>query len=363
MLKLKLSALALLALVACKSKEEPAAPAKTKAEASALKRLDVPRDILFAGSAHLRVVDVALGQVVSGIDLSRALTDIAFSPDGKTAYLAASDGVRVVDVETAKVTAKLSSSPARQLVLLAGGDRLGVLAHDVAMVQGHATPSAFRFDVLDPATGKVEKTELVGERVLGLVPSADPARNSMILFESGEVRLVRGGAPLSSEGKAVDLEGGLEPEKGRLVMRPYFAVSSDGATAYVPVEAKPARIVAIDLISGGSRVMSLGEASYLRGLAVAPDGKTLVVNAMKKLVTMDLASGKILGSIELDGAHLGVVLSADGRRAYLAQTVHENGGAITAVGLDPLRVQGKIHLADISPWVLAIKPNAAVALR
>lgn len=354
-------------LYACKSEDKPVAEKSSAALAprsapaaapSPAAKLDVPQDIIYAGSAHLRVVDVAVGQVVQGIDLSRALTDIAFSADGEKAYLAGSDGVRMVDVESGKVIAQLTQSPARQLIVINGGDLLGVLAHDVVMKDGHPTPTAFRYDIVDTVRQKVLKTEVIGERVLGVVPSADPATASLVLFESGEVRLIRGGSPLSGDGKAVDLAAGLTPEKGRLVMRPYFAVSADGQTAFVPVEAVPARVLAIDLAHGTTRALSLGEASYLRGLALSPDGKTLIVNAMKKLVTMDVASGKILGSVELDGAHLGVAVSADGRRAYLAQTVHENGGAITVVSLDGLRVQGKIHLSDISPWVLAIKPKA-----
>jgi DNA-binding beta-propeller fold protein YncE len=107
----------------------------------------------------------------------------------------------------------------------------------------------------------------------------------------------------------------------------------------------------------------LGDNVILRGLAPSADNKKLFVNASRELLVIDLESGKVGERLAFDAPQTGVVLAPDGRRAYLAQTVHEGGGAITVVGLAPLRLQGKIHLTDISPWTIALHPRPAVAAR
>lgn len=359
------SALLALAVSACTEKKAETSPSTTTvAVAQASRALEVPRDRVWAGSAHLRVVDVAAGQVVAGIDLQKAIEDIVFSADGRRAYVATSEGVRVADVESVKIASQLTTSPARQVLLAPDGKSVGVLEHDVTIADnGARTPSAFRWKTLDVDTGRVLSEETVGQRVLGVVPGYG-ARASVIMFESGEIGLIAPGRPLTSEPKTVDLSQGVpSTAKSFLTPRPYFAIAADGRKAWLPVEGLPSRVLEVDLERGTTRAIPLGEGLSLRGLAVTPDGARLVVNASKKLLLVDLATSAVLGQVDLGGAHIGAVVSEDGRRAYLAQTIHEKGGALTVVALDPVRLQGKIHLDDISPWVLGLAPRAAVAAR
>ena len=105
----------LIAVAGCKKNEDAAKPkaeAPVVSKAAALDALDVPRDVVWAGSAHLRIVDVAAGQVVAGVDLQRSITDIAFTPDGLRGFVAASDGVREIDVTSHEVKAQLTKFPA-----------------------------------------------------------------------------------------------------------------------------------------------------------------------------------------------------------------------------------------------------------
>lgn len=365
----RLFALALLTLVtalgACKKDPEPASAgpsaleAKQRAEKAA-QLLDVPRDRIYAASAHLRVIDVAVGQVVAGLNLQRAITGIAFSTDGRRAFVAASDGVREIDVEETKLLRQLTSSPARQVLRSLGGDQLFVLEHDVPMVAGQPKPSAFRLLTLSVETGKVERTEEIGPRILAVVPSLGPDRHHLVLEESMRVVLGKAGTKLAA-GEPIDLAAGL-PSK-TLVVRPYLVLSDDGTHAFVPVEGEPSRIIDVDLVRGTSSAISIEKQRLIRGLAVSSDAKRLFVNTADALLIVELGSRKITGELALDAPHTGLVLSSDQRRAYLAQTVHEDGGAVTIVLLDPLRVQGKIHLADISPWVIAVQPRAGFAAR
>lgn len=363
---LVLAGVALALAVGCTDKKSDARPVEAPLEATkrAARALEVPRDRVWAGSAHLRVVDVAAGQVVAGLDIQKAIEDLLFTPDGRRAFVAASDGVRLVDVDAVKVVAQLTNSPARQLVLSPDNKTVSVLEHDVVVgPDGVRTPTPFRLKTLDAETGKVLGEELVGERVLGVAPGYG-RRASAIVYESGEIGVVPAGQPLASLPKVVDLAQGVEPlGKSRLTPRPYLALSPDGSKAWMPVEGLPSRVLEVDLERGTTRAIALGEPLQLRGLALSPDGTRLVVTASKKLILVDLVAGSVLGSVDLGGAHIGAVISEDGRRAYLAQTIHERGGAVTVVDLDPLRLQGKIHIADISPWVLGLVPRASVAVR
>ncbi len=362
-------ALALFAFVACKSREEaaPAAAANTSASERALaaKKLEIPRDQVVAASTHLRFVDVGQGQVVGGVDIGRAITDLAFSRDGLTAYVAASDGVRAVDLASRQATAKLTGSPARQLTLSTDGRTLSVLEHDVLVdASGKRTPTPYRLERLTLGEGGAPATKRdtlpIGERVLGVV-GPDDGLWSMVMFETGEVRLVPPGRPLSDEGQAIDVARDLGGK--RFVVRPYVALDAARTAIFVPVEGEPSRVVRIDRATGRTRSYGLGRATILRGVAVSPDASRLYVSTSDKLVALDAASGEPQGELELEGAHTGLALSADGRRAYLAQTVFEQSGAITAVQLEPLRRVGRIVTDDLSPWVLGVVPRAELAAR
>lgn len=352
--------------VGCKSKEEPAKRAEpvpaAATEKKALEPLDVPLDRVFAASNALRIVDVAAGQVVAGVDFKRAVTSIEFSGDGRRAFLGCSDGVREVDSSAskdapAKVLGMLSSFPVRQLLRSPDGQHLVVLEHEVKTGEGGPMPGPFRARIIELSTGKTLRVDEIGERILAVIPSFAPNRHHLVVEESGLVRLGRPGTPLSS-GEKLDLVAGI-PSKG-LMVRPYVALSHDGRLAYVPVEGKPSRVLELDLERGTHRALNLGAQVLLRGLAATSDGTKLVVDASNMVFVVDLQTGDHT-RLDLGDAHTGASISPDGRRVYLAQTVHETGGAITIVQLDPLRVQGKIHLDDISPWAIAVQPRPAMA--
>jgi hypothetical protein len=359
----RLSALACLllgALLACKSKSEPTttttaatAALGTKPAAARADPLEVPRDLIWAASAHLRIIDVGAGQVVAGLNLQRAITGIAFTADGSRGFVAASDGVREVDVEQHRVLAQLTNHPARQVLLSDDGARLWVLEHQVIENPGGTREVLpFHLVTIGLKTGQIESDQELGQRILTIVPGSKD-RQQLMLTESGE---------LSLGGKTLGLEQGLPSAQG-LQARPELVLSGDRVIAYVPVQGSPSRILVVDRVRGTVKPIALPRPMLLRGLALSPDGLRLAINTSQSLVTVELTSGKLTGEIDLAGAHSAIAMAADGRRVYLAQTVDGTGGAVTSVRLDPLKVEGKIHLDDISPWVLAVRPRAAYAGR
>jgi hypothetical protein len=338
-----------LALVACKKEEVAPVESKTQAVTAA----NEPADVVYAASAHVRVVDARSGRVVKNIDLQKAVRAVVFSRDGSRAYVAASDGVREIDTRTQEIAAKLTEHPARHVALSEEG-QLYVLEHQV-IVQPDETREIlpFRLLTIDTAERTVISDEEIGQRVLWAHPPSKD-RFGVVAFESGEIRKIAPGAKLDAEGTAIDPFFG-QPSKFRARVREGSIVF--GGKAYIPVEAEVARVVEIDLAKGEASAIMLDRPFSLRGLAMTKDGATLLVNAGIGLLAVDMKTRAVANAMELGSAHAGLSLSSDGRFAYLAQTVDGTGGSISAVALDSLAVSKRIHLDDISPWALGVQPR------
>lgn len=358
------AALALAAGGCKKDGAKPEADSRARTKASALKAEPqtpgLPSDKVWAASAHIRIVDTLAGTVVAGIDLQKALSGIVFTPDGATAFVASSDGVLQIDAASNRVLGKLTGHPARHIALDDSGTRLQVLEHDVVIEpNGVREILPFRMVVKDVKSGQTISEEEIGHRILYALPSVD-GRRSLVITEPGEV-LIGGPGDKLSGGRSLDLVQGLDSVSE---LRVREMVATHGTHAYVPVEGTPSRVLDVDLKTGAVTAISLAEHVSIRGLAVTPDGKRLVVDAVRLCALIDLeTTHAVTKSVPLDASHQGVAISADGDWAFLANTVDGNGGAVTIVRLDPLEVRGKIHLDDISPWVIAVRPRVEMAGR
>jgi hypothetical protein len=345
-----LAASVLLLATACKAKDEGVATATqaVKAEAPA-------RDLVFAASSHLRVLDGARGEVVGRLDMLKSVNEIAFSPDGRAAFLAASDGLRVVDTATFELRAKWTENPALFVEVSDDGAQLFVLEHFVTQGEG-GVPVVHPYSLvtLDLATGAVLGKVEIGDRVRYARPSEGPGRHSLVVYASGAIVLGRPTEPLG-QGRELDPAAGLQPEGPWQVRQ---TVAYRAGHVYVPIEGTPARIMDVDLERGEARNISLGMPAALRGLGVTPDGKTLLANTGKGLVWLDLASASVTGALELPGGLMGCAVRSDGQRAYLAKTVDDKGGAVLSIDVLERRLLGKAHLDDISPWAIGIAPLA-----
>ena len=98
-----------------------------------------------------------------------------------------------------------------------------------------------------------------------------------------------------------------------------------------------------------------------RTLAVSPDGHTIYVTTQcsQTLVIVDLEKGQRTATIELAGQPLGVVLSADGRRAFVSEFAGDyidgvySPGTIAVVDLVKRSVIKKIPVKPF-PFALAL---------
>jgi hypothetical protein len=202
----------------------------------------------------------------------------------------------------------------------------------------------FHLLTIDLEKRSVIADEEIGQRVLYAHP-ATKDRFGVVAFENGQVRRIAPGAALSSEGSPI--EHGGRVREGSLV---------HAGKVYVPIEAAEAsRVLAIDLVKGEHALLRLDRPYSLRGIAIR--GEQLWVNAGVALLAIDLKTQAIVKAMELPAAHVGISIASDGRYAYLAQTVDGTGGAVSAIDLDGLLPAKKVHLSDISPWALAVRPT------
>ncbi len=344
-----IASLALLtAGVGCKQNAETTATQSTAKAAKA----EVPGALVLAASAHLRTVDVKNGRVIGGLEMRKAVRAIRFAPDGSVAYVAASDGVRAVEPQTGALIAKLTENPARNIELDPTGAKLFVLEHSVRVHEsGGREIMPFALVTVDTKTNKVVEKTVIGQRIMYARPAIGDAQH-LVISEAGQIRVGDRGVPLH-EGRTIDFMEGFDASQPARV-RKTVAVHQD--TVYIPVEGVPSRILVIDLKSGASSNIQLEERMLLRGLAVSANGETLVVNAGNQALVVDLRTRAIRASLELTGAHADASISSDGKWAFLAQTIDQDGGAVAVLGLEPLRYHAKIHLDDISPWALAVRP-------
>jgi hypothetical protein len=307
-------------------------------------------DVLYAASSVVRVVEH--GRAGATIALRKTVSEIAFDREGARAFLAASDGVHVVDARTHRDLSRLTETPARSVVVSAAQGKLYVLDHSViTLPDGHAEPQPFHVRRFDLGSLEEELDVEVGQRMLAIgVPSSTSAP-LLVVSEAGtlvRLRLPSGAAEPLSAAQALG---------GRVRLGP--VLGGDGRTIYLPVEGPEARIAEIDTETGSARAIRLGRDAYLRGLAVSPDGETLYINALDRVGAVDLASSALSvrwATAELPAPHQGLAVSPDGARLYLARPVHDGSGSITVVDARTLETLGSVKTPGISPFTVAVRP-------
>ncbi|WP_245797802.1 hypothetical protein [Mangrovactinospora gilvigrisea] len=113
---------------------------------------------------------------------------------------------------------------------------------------------------------------------------------------------------------------------------------------------------------GGSRTVSVLDADAIKvtdtwdvgisphGLALTPDGATLLASCYDALVAVDTRSGKHVGRLRALGRAVGVAVHPDGKRAYVANSW---SGTVAFVNLRSMQVTSSIRVGA-TPWRVAV---------
>ncbi len=131
--------------------------------------------------------------------------------------------------------------------------------------------------------------------------------------------------------------------------------SDDGALAFVSAENDGTITVADAKVHKVLRTIKLeGEQTPARGMAISHDGKRLytVTGRAKNLLSVDIASGKVLASVEVGARPWGVALSPDGTTLF---TANGSSNDVTVVDAASMKAVGRIPVGD-SPWGLIVLP-------
>jgi DNA-binding beta-propeller fold protein YncE len=260
------------------------------------------------GHDDVNVVSVATGQVTQVLPLPGAYGGIGFSPDGTRAYV--SGEPQGVEPATGPTTA-------------AKGDAIHVFA-------------------VDPTTGNaVEKAPIILPPTSGGTAQMDSANPASFLFQPP------GPGPSSGLGWPIGV-----------------AVTPDAKTLVVALnQADQAAIV--DLATGSSRLVKVGRYPF----GVATDGRTAYVSNEYDgtISTIDLASGKVTGTVAGVGGALGdrnshpegLLLDPAAHRLFVAVTNRDLVAAIdtTTNAVSALMPVGRPGGTGTAPVALALSPD------
>jgi YVTN family beta-propeller protein len=345
-------------LIAASCSSEPAAPPQPEAAeavpvaAPSLEgRVYVTNEI----SGDLSVIDVATRRTISTIPLGKRPRGVRVSPDNTTLYIALSgspiappgvdestlpppdrkaDGIGVVDVKSGKLLRIIpGGSDPEQLAVSRDGRWLFVANEDVAQTS-----------VIDASDGRVIATIPVGGEPEGVdlrpdgqvVYVTSEADNEVAVIDAVSPKLITkiavGPRPRST---------GFLPDSSRAY------VSGENNSTVTVIDARTHKVMSTIKLEGGQLVRPMG-------VVPSPDGKLVFVSTGrgKGLVSIDSATNKPVGSVEVGERPWGIATSADGRLVF---TANGPSNDVSFVDVATRTVVARVMVGD-RPWGVAFVP-------
>jgi YVTN family beta-propeller protein len=304
----------------------------------------------------LSVIDGVSRKVVNTVPLGKRPRGMKLSPDGKLLYVALSgspiagpgvdektlppadkgaDGIGIVDMTTLKLVNILRGvSDPEQLAISGDGKRLYIASEDTG-----------RGIILDAVTGKTIASLVVGGEPEGVTLSPDGKFVYMSSEEDHQIAVI----DTTTNKVVTTFEVGLRPR--------FTEFSDDGAMAFVSGENDGTITVVNARTHKVQRKIKLpGEMTRPVGMAISHDGKKLytVTGRGKNLLSVDIASGKILATVEVGPRPWGVALSPDGTTLF---TANGSSNDVSIVDAATMKVVGRIPVGD-SPWGLIVQKTS-----
>jgi len=283
----------------------------------------------------------------------------ALDDTGHRLFLAIGDTVMEYHMATRLPTlpALALGAPVRSLAMGAAGARL----HALAGGDPATDPQLVVFDIGGPTplAAAAQRSGAIAGGLDSAVSLAETAAGELFaaIAANGGVRWFAAG--VSAPG-VPDLSVDAGSPTGGL------ALAGDGRSAWLAVPAVPT--VQVFTINAGVLVhttLAVQRAGVPQNLdllrALTADGPDRLIgldHAGASLHLVDPASGKVEGSVVLENAPLDVVISADGRWAYVVTADPSGAGFLQAVSLHALRL-GK-HVNASEPFALGAAPGAPV---
>lgn len=312
-------------------------------------------------SNHIQVVDLDRGEVVGRLPLQEFIHDLEFSPDGATAYVASSKGLRVADADRLEFTQRVSDRMTRGLSLSADGKRL-VAIHKApdedclaARRAGLPLPPS-TVAVYDTAGMTVEASFPVSGDAFDLAMDAAGTRIYALVPPAGVVEVY------DAAGHGLETIRVATGTADHAVMLSELALAPDGRKLVVPVTDDAASWLAeIDLtIAGPDKVLraDLGHARRIQGVRWDEDGSGLYVTAIHSLVKFDAKNALPL-AWQAFPVNWVDVQGVPGTEQTVAVTPTLSKARGTG-GISVLDKRGEVlrtvELPDMSPFLVAVRP-------
>jgi YVTN family beta-propeller protein len=344
-------------LMAASCSSEPAPPPQPEAAeavpaAPSLEgRVYVTNEI----SGDLSVIDVATRRTIGTIPLGKRPRGVRVSPDNTTLYVALSgsaiappgvdestlpppdrkaDGIGVVDVKSGKLLRIIpGGSDPEQLAVSRDGRWLFVANEDVAQTS-----------VIDASDGRVIATVPVGAEPEGVDLRPDGQVVYVTSEADNEVSVIDAVSPKLITTIAVGprpRSTGFLPDSSRAY------VSGENNSTVTVIDARTHKVMSTIKLEGGQLVRPMG-------VVPSPDGKLIFVSTGrgKSLVSIDSATNKPVGSVEVGERPWGIATSADGRLVF---TANGTSNDVSFVDVATRTVVARVMVGD-RPWGVAFVP-------
>ncbi len=318
-------------------------------------------NVAWVSSNHIQVVDLDDARVVGRIPLQEFIHDIEFSPDGNTAYVASSKGLRTADANALNFTQKVSSATTRGLSVSADGSRLIAIHRSpsedalAARKAGLPLPPA-TLAVYATAGMTVEYSFAIDANSFDLALSPDGERIFVLVPQKGAVY------EHTVNGKLVDTVQLVDQVAAgpHASMLSELAMSPDGSKLVVPVtNADTSYLAEIALNGADEKVIQqdLGHARRIQGLRWDEDGSGVYVTAINHMIKFDgrglPVSWKAFPANYVDVQGLPGTDHAVVATPTFSKARKSGGLAVLDANGEVLR---SVELPDMSPFVVAVRP-------
>lgn len=344
----KLALFACLAALTGCSKPIPEKAEQQPAESTA-PRIYVSNEV----SGDMTIIDSGTLDVIANVPLGKRPRGIHASPDRKTIYVALSgspiagpdvdestlpppdksaDGIGVFDVAQNKVVRVIhAGSDPENFDVSKDGKYIYISNEDDSAVS-----------IVDIAAGAVTKSLKVGGQPEGVKASPDGKIVYVTSEETGTISVLDPAVPAIIKTFKV----GHRPRS--------IAFMPDGAHAYVNAE-NDGGVVYVDAVKHETiEPIALGKAGVIKpmGVLISKDGAKLFVTTGRghQLFTINTATNKVLGSVEVGQRPWGLALSPDGKTIY---TANGPSGDVSVVDVATNTVTRKVK-ASGGPWGIVV---------
>jgi len=317
-------------------------------------------EVAWVASTFVRLIDLDTGEPIGRVVVAedQVVSEIAFSADGRRAFVASMGGLFSVDTLSLQVVQQLSSRPTCSVSV--AGDRLAAL-HLLPAGEGLANrardiPSTVTLALYDLQRGEVAaSTEVHGSPLRVLL---SPRDGRALVLDSNEAVLGVYGASADRIGE-IDLAPDRQPDQPFLCAD--MGMAGDGSALAVARNTSGGSALVIvrpqdDVTRSEVSVLDAGE-FRLRGAAFPPHGAEILITALGHVGRVAAGGGT---PVWRDVGHMASLVAPSPSGTYLVMATPvfdaERGSGAVLIADTSGNLLRVAELPDLSPYTLAVQP-------